>query len=193
MNVEEVRKQIPLLAKTTYLDSAGAGPPPVSVHESMRAFLDEWSSYGEKWDEWLLEIAKTRELFARLVGARTDEIACIPNVSSGLAAVATALPKGPRQNVVVSELNFPTNVYIWHSMKNRGLIADVRVLKAEKGQIPLSEYEKAIDDRTAVVSLDYVSWINGCRENIAQVAEIAHAHGALMMVDAFSCCRCHAD
>lgn len=185
MNIQEVRNQIPLLAKTTYLDSAGAGPPPVSVHESMRSFLDEWSSYGEKWDEWLLEIAKARELFARLVGARTNEVACVPNVSSGLAAVATALPNGPGQNVVVSELNFPTNVYIWHSMKRRGLIADVRVLKAGMGQIPLSEYEKAIDDRTAVVSLDYVSWINGCRENIARVTEIAHAHGALMMVDAF--------
>jgi cysteine desulfurase/selenocysteine lyase len=185
MDIQEVRKQIPLLAKTVYLDSAGAGPPPRTVSESMRSFLDEWSEYGERWDAWLLEIVKARELFAQLIGARTDEIACIPNVSSGLAAVASALHTGPRKNIVVSELNFPTNVYIWHSMKQRDLFREVRVLRAENGQIPISKFEKAIDDNTTAVSLDYVSWINGCKEDIPEVTRIAHSHGALMVVDAF--------
>jgi selenocysteine lyase/cysteine desulfurase len=185
MNIEEVREQIPLLARTVYLDSAGAGPPPRSVYESMRSFLDEWSNYGEKWDTWLLEIVRARELFARLVSAKTKEVACIPNVTSGLAAVASALRIESEQNVVVSDLNFPTNVYIWHSMKQRGLISEVRVVKAENGQVPLSDFEKAIDDNTAAVSLDYVSWINGCREDIPEVTQIAHSHGALMLVDAF--------
>jgi cysteine desulfurase/selenocysteine lyase len=124
-------------------------------------------------------------LFAKLIGARTEEVACVPNVSSGLAAVASGLRMRPGQNVVVSELNFPTNVYIWHAMKQKGLVSEVRVLKAKNGSIPLSDYEKAIDDRTAAVSLDYVSWINGCREDISNINRIAHSHGALMIVDAF--------
>jgi cysteine desulfurase/selenocysteine lyase len=151
----------------------------------MQSFLDEWSSYGEKWDAWLLEIVKARELFARLIGAKTEEVACIPNVTSGLGAVAGALHMERGQNVVVSELNFPTNVYLWHSMKKKGLISDVRVMRSKDGIIPLSDFEKAIDDHTVAVSLDYVSWINGCRENIPEVARIAHSHGALMIVDAF--------
>lgn len=151
----------------------------------MQVFLDEWSDNGEKWDAWLLEIVRARENFARLIGANLEEIACIPNVTSALAAVATGMKMKPGQNVVVSELNFPTNVYIWHSMKQKGLISDVRVLKPKNGQIPLSDFEKAIDDKTAAVSLDYVSWINGCRENIPEVTKIAHSHGALMLVDAF--------
>jgi cysteine desulfurase/selenocysteine lyase len=185
MNIEEIRKQIPLIATRVYLDNAGAGPPPRSVTESMQSFIDEWSSYGEKWDTWLLEIVKARELFAKLVGARREEVACVPNVSSGLAAVASALRAEPGENVVVSELNFPTNIYIWHSMRQRGLISEVRVLKVRNGQVPLLDFERAIDDRTAAVSLDYVSWINGCKENIADITRIAHSHGALMMVDAF--------
>lgn len=185
MNVNEVREQIPLLANNVYLDNAGAGPPPVSVHAAMRSFLDEWRDYGEKWDTWLLEIVKARELFARLIGAAVDEIACVPNVSSGLGAIASALRLKPGQNMVVSELNFPTNVYIWHALKRRGLLPEVRVVRAKNGQIPLSDFEKAIDEKTAAVSLDYVSWINGCREDIPSVTKIAHSHGALMLVDAF--------
>jgi len=185
LNVEEVRRQIPLLTKGVYLDSAGAGPPPTSVHESMRLFLDEWRDYGEKWDAWLLEVVRARELFATLISAKTNEVACVPNVTSGLAAIATALPLKPGQNVVVSELNFPTNVYLWHSMTQKGLISETRVLKAKNGEIPLSEFESAIDDKTAAVSIDYVSWINGCKEDVRSVGKIAHSHGALMVVDAF--------
>jgi len=185
MDIGEVREQIPLLKRTTYLDSAGAGAPPTSVHDAMKSFLDEWRDYGEKWEAWLLEIVKTREAFARLIGAHVDEVACVPNVTSAIAAVASALPIVPRGNVVVSELNFPTNVYIWHSMKQRGMISEVRVLKPKDGQVPLTDYEKAIDDDTRAVSVDYVSWINGCKENIEQITKIAHSHGALMLVDAF--------
>lgn len=185
MNVDEVRQQIPLLAGNVYLDNAGAGPPPLSVHSAMQSFLDEWRDYGEKWEAWLLEIVKTRELFGRLINATLDEVACIPNVSSGLAAIANALPLKPGQNVVVSELNFPTNVYLWHALKRKGLLSEVRVLKAKNGQVPPSDFEKAIDDKTAAVSLDYVSWINGYKEDIRAITQIAHSHGALMLVDAF--------
>jgi cysteine desulfurase/selenocysteine lyase len=183
--VGEVRQQIPLLKGNVYLDSAGAGAPPLSVHAAMQSFLDEWRDYGEKWEAWLLEIVKTRELFSRLVNASLDEVACIPNVSSGLGAIASALPLKKGLNVVVSELNFPTNVYLWHALKQKGLISEVRLLKAKNGEVPLADYEKAIDDRTAAVSVDYVSWINGSKENIPAVARVAHSHGALMVVDAF--------
>ena len=185
MDLNKVREQIPLLRSSVYLDNAGAGPPPLSVHAAMQSFLDEWRDYGEKWESWLLEIVKTRELFARLINASVEEVACIPNVTSGLAAIASALPHKPEQNVVVSELNFPTNVYMWHALREKGLISEVRVLKAKNGQIPLSDFERAIDDKTAAVSLDYVSWINGCKEDIPRITEIAHVHGALMIVDAF--------
>ena len=185
MKLDEVREQIPLLTDTVYLDNAGAGPPPNTVHAAMRQFLDDWRDHGERWEQWLRDIVEARRLFAQLIHARLDDIACIPNVSSGLGAIASSLQLEDRRKVVVSELNFPTNVYLWHTLKGRGLLDEVRVLKAEDGLIPLDAYEKAIDDRTAAVSVDYISWINGCREQIEEVAKIAHAHGALMLVDAF--------
>jgi cysteine desulfurase/selenocysteine lyase len=185
MNLDEVRGQIPLLSKNVYLDNAGAGPPPISVHKAMQTFLDEWRDYGEKWDTWLLEIVKTREVFGQLIGAKVEEIANVPNVTSGLAAIASALKLKPASNVVVSELNFPTNVYMWHALQRRGQLSQVRVLRATNGEIPLAEYEKAIDDNTVAVSLDYVSWINGCREDVQNITKVAHQHGALMLVDAF--------
>jgi selenocysteine lyase/cysteine desulfurase len=151
----------------------------------MQSFLDDWRDHGERWDKWLLDIVRSRELFAKLIRAERHEVACIPNVSSGLGAVASSIKFERMQNVVVSELNFPTNIYLWHTLKERGLVKEVRVLHAVDGRIPLSAYEHAIDDNTAAVSVDYVSWINGCRENVTEVTKLAHAHGALMILDAF--------
>jgi len=184
MNLEEIRAQLPLLARTIYLDSAGAGAPPTSVYKVMVEFLEEWKDYGENWDRWLLEIVKARDAFAQLIDCDRDQVGCIPNVTSGLAAVASSV-QGKGKNVVVSELNFPTSVYVWHSLKQAGHIAEVRIVKPHNGAIPTSEFEHAIDTNTAAVCVDYVSWLNGCRENIQEVSRLAHSRGALMLVDAF--------
>src|SRR5439155_469515 len=43
----------------------------------------------------------------------------------------------------------------------------------------------AIDDNTSIVSVDYVSWTNGCREKIREIAKIAHEHNAFVIADSF--------
>ena len=126
----------------------------------MQSFLEQWRDNGEKWDEWLLEIVKARRSFAKLISSELQEVACVPNVTSALAAVAGSIKEPRQRNVVVSELNFPTNVYIWHSMRRKGLVSEVRVLKPKNRYVSISDFEKAIDDSTAAVSIDYVSWIN---------------------------------
>jgi selenocysteine lyase/cysteine desulfurase len=70
-------------------------------------------------------------------------------------------------------------------MRERGILKKVEVLKHRRGVVPIEAYEKAIDDDTALVSVDYVSWLSGSREKIREIAELAHKRGALMVVDAF--------
>jgi selenocysteine lyase/cysteine desulfurase len=90
-----------------------------------------------------------------------------------------------KKKVVTSSLNFPTNVIMWQRMREAGLLRRVDVLKHEAGSIRIEEYEKAIDDDTALVSVDYVSWLSGSRENVREISELAHKHGALLAVDSF--------
>src|SRR5438445_10234547 len=115
-----------------------------------------------------------------------DEVSSVPNVSSALTALATSVKYKPSGNIVISELNFPTNIYLWHLQKKRGRANDVRLLrKDQSGVVPLGEWEKAIDDDTSIVSVDYVSWANGCREKIREITKIAHEHNAFVIADSF--------
>jgi selenocysteine lyase/cysteine desulfurase len=181
----KVRSLIPALSKMTYLDSAGAGLPPTPVTDAMKRHIDDWSSTGEHWEEWLLEVVECRRLFGKLIGAGREEVAVVPSVSVGLAALASAVDLSKRRKVVVSSLNFPTNVILWQRMREEGLIREVRVLQHQNGAVALEDYERAIDDNTAIVAVDYVSWLSGVRENIKEISKIAHSHGALLVVDAF--------
>lgn len=180
-----VRDRIPALAGATYLDNAGAGLPPLSVTKAMNDFVADWAKHGEHWDQWLLDVLECRNLFGRLVGARKDEVGVVPNVSVGLAALASAVDFRKRRRVVTSDLNFPTNVVLWQRMREAGIVKTVELLKNRDGVVPIEDWEKAINDDTAVVAVDYASWFSGYREHVREIAELAHDHGALIFVDGF--------
>jgi selenocysteine lyase/cysteine desulfurase len=83
----KARKEIPALTRMTYLDSAGAGLPPLSVTNAMKSLVDDWSRTGEHWEEWLLDVVKCRELFGTLIGAKGREVGVLPSASVALAAI----------------------------------------------------------------------------------------------------------
>ncbi len=186
MNIDLVRKEIPVTSRRAYFDNAGTGPPSINVLNAIHEYLTDWRDYGENWEEWLPIIIESRRLFGKIIGAGLDEIASVPNVSSALTALASSIRYKPNGNIVISELNFPTNIYLWHLQKRHGRANEVRLLRKDtNGVVPLDDWEKAIDDDTTIVSVDYVSWANGCREKIREIAKIAHEHNAFVIADSF--------
>lgn len=185
IELKKVRESIPVTKHKIYLDNAGSGPPPLQVLNSMKRYLEGWAIRGEMWDEVLMDIIESRKLFAKLIGATINEIAAIPNVTTGIVAVASSINYKDSCNIVVSSHNFPTNVYLWHLQQNYGNVKEVRMLRQVNGVVPIESYERAVDDKTSVVAVDHVAWLNGYRENIREVSKIAHEHGAMTIVDAF--------
>jgi selenocysteine lyase/cysteine desulfurase len=185
MRPAKEREQIPALSRMTYLDNAGAGLPPTRVTEAMRRFVADWSENGEHWDAWMRDVVEARRLFGSLVCARRDEVGVLPSASVAISTAASALDLTKRKKVVTSALNFPTNVMMWQRMRESGLLNEVSVLQPSGGMVPTEDYATAVDDGTAVVAVDYVSWYSGARENIREISEIAHRHGALLLVDSF--------
>jgi selenocysteine lyase/cysteine desulfurase len=186
LNIDVVRKEIPVTSRRAYFDNAGTGPPSINVLNAIHGYLTDWRDYGENWEEWLPMIIDSRRLFGKMIGASVDEVASVPNVTSALIALASSIKYKPGGNIVISDLNFPTNIYLWHLQKTHGHAKDVRLLHRDNnGTIPLDQWEKAIDDKTSIVSLDYVSWTNGCREKIREIARMAHDHDAFIIADSF--------
>jgi cysteine desulfurase/selenocysteine lyase len=179
MNVEKIREELfPVTKTTTFLDIANHSPPCVPVQEAIRGYLLDWDQLDRKGD------ARTEEtvaLWAKLVGATPDEACSQPNTSSGLATVAEALRFKEGDNVVINDLENSANLYPWIAQRGKGV--EVRVIRGKGGAVRLDDLEKAVDNRTKAVSVSHVEWLTGARHDIGAFAEVAHEHGAYLVVD----------
>ncbi len=180
-----LRRRFPVLARKTYLNSGSYGALSVDVKAAFEAYLDDRMERGSDWDWWVSKNESVRAVMARLVGASPDEIAITASASAGINGVASAIDfTGPRNRVVVSDFEFPTNAQIWHAQKKRG--ADVvHVPVDDTGYIPLEHFEAAIDERTAIVAVTHVCFRNGARLDIPGIVKIARKYGALVLLDTY--------
>jgi selenocysteine lyase/cysteine desulfurase len=178
-----VRRDFPVVRESLYLNSAYITPVPQPVADAGRAFADRKASKPISLDEMLRKTDEVRGQFARLVGASPDEIGFLYATSEGENIVAGALDLKPGENVVVDELHYNTSFVLYRHLQQTRSI-DLRIVKHREGRVTSADFERAVDDRTRLVSVAWVSHQNGFRHDMRPLADLAHAHGALFYTDA---------
>lgn len=178
------RKQIPLLETVVPMNNCSQSPQTHATREAAERYLESWNRRGMDWDAWMEEVRLAKQEFARLINASENEIAVFSSVSEATSAVATAIEfGGKRERVVVSEAEFPTIGHAWLAQERRG--AQVAWVPVRDGMVDADDYARMMDDRTAIVSACHGYYLNGFTQDIAAIARIAHARGALLYVDAY--------
>lgn len=179
VNIEKIRDQFPITKKKIYLNHAGTSPLCKPVAEAMQAYLAKRIMQEESE----FELEDCRRLFAGLVNAQLDEIALIPNTSTGMNIAANMLQYPSGSNIVTTDLEFPSVVYPWLRSQMKSKV-EIRYVRNVDGCLRQQDYEKAVDDKTVAVVVSHVEYSNGFRNNLRALAEITHEHGAVLIVDA---------
>jgi kynureninase len=175
-----------VLARKTYLISASLGPISRRARANLDGYLDAWGAKGAPDLVWFEDVfPRMRGLkasFARLAGCDPDELAITSNISIAIATIASALEYSERNKVVLSELDFPTDSHVWLAQRRRGV--EIEWLRSPDGlTIPLEEYDRAIDERTAVVMVNRVLYRSSAIVDAKEVCRIARERGALSFLD----------
>ena len=176
----------PATEQYTYLNAASVAP---LSRMAAKATLDWQEDLALRGTVHFDEEAETRvfdslrEAGARLLGAHPDEIAGASNASESLCSIAWALSPGPEQNVVSCRIEFPSVVYPWLRV-SRTTGCQVRLTKDENHIIDPDELLGLIDGRTSAVCISHVQYSTGQRLDLRALADVAHQHGALLIVDA---------
>ncbi len=180
----DYRPEFPILLRKTYLNSCSLGALSVRSIQAINTFMDMWNEWGaHAWYEiWLGEIAKARQKFARLIGAQLHEVAIAPSVSAALGSIATALDYSERNKVVMADMDFPTLAYQWLVKERLGVECHF-VESPDHIYTPPDLFENAVDSKTALVATSRVFYTSGYIQNVRDVANIAHKHGALVLID----------
>ena len=178
------RANYPGTERWTYFDVAARGLVSVGVRHVIDSYLDHRMADGAD-KPWMFQLAEeSRERFAALIGAGTDEVGLTGNVSQGINAFGTALAWRPGDSVVVCEaLEHPANIFPWQNLASlRGI--KVKAVQPQRGRVPLDQVCDAIDTSTRLVAVSTVSFAPGFRFPVAELARHCRDRGVLVLVDA---------
>src|SRR5438552_17840126 len=113
--------EFPWTADTIYLNNASIGPIPERTRRALDEFTAKRTAPHLLPDRELQAgLQAAREAVAALINAEPGEIALATNTSHGLNLAARALPRNPGDDVLVSDREFPANVYPWLRVKTQG-------------------------------------------------------------------------
>ncbi len=190
LNVDKIREDFPILnTGVIYLDSAASSLTPKIVLDKM---LEYYLTYRSNIERGLYEFSQraseeyevTRKTIADFLGAKSpDEIVFVKNTTEAINTIAHSLSFRKGDKIVTTLLEHHSNLLPWMRCKER-YGAKVELIKPSvEGLFDLSDFEKAIDDKTKIVAIAHVSNVLGVITPVKEIAEIAHEHGALMLVD----------
>ena len=116
-STSSIRSRFPVFQKKIYLNSCSQGALSDQVEAGFQEYLRIWHEQGSPWDVWVQHYEAARTVFARLIGADTDEVALVASASAGVNGVASALSFRERNRVVMGEFDFPPwGTYGWGSV-----------------------------------------------------------------------------
>jgi selenocysteine lyase/cysteine desulfurase len=185
-NVEQIRSRFPVFKKKIYLNSCSQGALSDAVEAGIQEYVSIWHERGSPWDVWTEQYEAARNAFARFIGASPGEVAVIASASAGINAVASSFDFDRRNKIVMGEFEFPTMGHVWLAQQPRG--AAVEFVPSSHNSIHAESYARVIDDRTLMVPVTQICFMNGFRSDLRAITQIAHDNGAMVMVDNYQDC-----
>ncbi|MEV5964493.1 aminotransferase class V-fold PLP-dependent enzyme [Kribbella sp. NPDC051952] len=156
-----------------WLNTASYGLPPRPGWEALQAALADWRVGATSWEPWDESTTRSRESFARLVGADAADVFVGSTVSAAVAPIAAALPDGAK--VLTDDVEFTSNVYPWQVHADRGV---------EVIGVPGAELVAAIRPGIDVVAVSAVQSATGAVLDLAAVVAASKEIDALVVIDA---------
>ena len=188
LDINQIRRQIPALDKSIYMNTGGSGPMPRSAIDVIRDTYETAGTQGpdiptvrgpirEQFEE-------TRKTVARFFGVTPEEIALLRSVSEGLSTVAYGMEWSPGDEVIVTDEEHPSGIMIWLSLaEQKGIKVKKLRLVNDKTEL-LAGLDRLITGRTRLLCLSHVTTDTGTRLPAAEICSMAHDRGVPVAYDA---------
>ncbi len=177
------REAFALAPGLVYVNHAAVGVLPLATRDVLHAMIDDHAARGVLGTAPVeMSMPDYRRRIAALVGGRGEEIAVLRNTGDGATVIAQGLDLGASDEVITGANEFGANAYPWLALRERGVT--VTLIGAPRERMTPDVLRRHVSSRTKVVAVSWVTFDDGYRHDLAALAEVAHAHGALFVVDA---------
>ncbi len=194
MNVEEIRKDFPILQKKfngkplIYMDNACTTIKPKQMVDAIVEYYTEYTGcagrsvhkLGIKTTE---KFEEAREKVAKFINARPEEIVWTKNTTEAINLVAKSFNFKKGDKIITTNLEHSSGLLPWQLLSDNGVIDLDFVLCNKEGEFDVEDFENKIDKRTKLVSIIFTSNVTGTITPIKEIAKIAHDNEALVLAD----------
>lgn len=199
INVLKIREDFPILKREVngkpliYFDNAATSQKPSVVIETLGRYYSEYNANIHRGIHKLAEEAtlaheEAREKVAKFINAnRTEEIVFTRNATEAINLVAYTWGRAnivPGDKIVLTIMEHHSNIVPWQLLAQEKN-AQIEFIKIDsEGLLLQDDIKRMIDDRTKLVCVTHASNVLGTINPIKEITRAAHAHGALVLVDA---------
>ncbi len=186
MTHPRLRERFSILDHSTFLVSHSMGAAPSGGRQKILEYWDNWNNTGiSAWDQWMPFVDECRRDLGQIIGAPAGSVAFHQNVSTLIHSVLGTFDwTSSRNEVLVSELTFPTLKYCLEAMSGSGLHF-IRVPSRDGIGHDSSDFTSRITDRTALVLIDHGIYRSSALIEIPPIVKVAHELGARVLVDTY--------
>ena len=197
-DIEKIRSDFPILERKVYdrplvyLDNAATTQKPRCVVDAMSEEYFSVNANVHRGVHFLSQQATdlheaARERVARFIGAASSsEIVFTRGTTESLNLVASSFSEAflrEGDEVLLTVMEHHSNIVPWQLVRERkGIVLKVIPIN-DAGELDLEAYEKLFTPRTRLVAVTHVSNVLGTVNPVKQMAAVAHAHGARILVD----------
>jgi cysteine desulfurase/selenocysteine lyase len=177
--------EFPWSSSHIFLNHASTGPTPERTRSAVHEFNDRRASMFRLADaELQATLSGARQRAARLINASVEEIGLATNTSFGLNLAARMLPFAPGDVVLVSDGEFPANVFPWKGLADRGVRMELLPVTPEGWPDEARMLERMGDPAVRCLAVSLVQFHTGYQVDLARLGEAARATGTFLVVDA---------
>jgi cysteine desulfurase / selenocysteine lyase len=186
MTPRDARRFFPGTKGHVFLDAACVSLMPAQAEEALRKLgQDLLTCPARDASAHHIALDRTADVprreIARLIGARSEDIALVESTTHGLQAIAAAVPLSDGDKVLVGATEFMGLAVPWIPRPER---IDLQIIPQFEGRLRIEDFARAIDGKTRMILLSSVQWNNGFRADLAGFSELARKHEVILVVDA---------
>ena len=181
--LNSLRASFPVTSRWAFLDHAAVAPLSAPARHALVEWATDMAENGDAYlERWIKRVEEVRASAAQLLGANPKDVAFVKNTSEGICFVAEGFPWKSGDNMVTAAEEYPANLYPWMNLSGRGV--EARLVASRGCRVDRDDIFNAVDERTRLVSLSYVEYASGFRNDIEAIGEFCRKRGIYFFIDA---------
>ena len=179
------REQFQTFNSVNYLNTCSLGLLSDQGKNSLLEYIDTWTEMGASawYSDWIEKTNSLKQEYANCINADFDEIAILPSVSTAIAVILSCLDLNKDDELITSELDFPTIAHNFKALEQKGKGKAVIVDSEKMEYVDVNKFISKINNKTKLVATSRVFFLSGFINDYEKIMHSAKNNNALFFLD----------